>query len=353
MPHKLKVLKMKREIIKIDEEKCNGCGLCIPNCHEGALQIIDGKARLISDLMCDGLGACIGHCPEGAMEIEVREAAPYDEVQVMEEMLKKGRNVVTAHMKHLKDHGEFVFLKQAVGYLMENSGSVDFPVREVIQEVHFYQPGREGNEMATADAGQNRAVSGDTVAGSTGGVQQNHIHNHGGGCPGSRSMSFAPPVSKNNNPASPVKRGSEVAGTVTGNNGTDPSAVSSSELRQWPVQMHLINPQAAHFRGSDLLLAADCVAYSIGNFHDRFLKGKTLAIACPKLDANKEVYLEKLVRLINDARINTITVMKMEVPCCSGIEQMSAMAVESAGRKVPVKSITVGIQGDILHEEWL
>ncbi len=359
---------MKREIIKIDEEKCNGCGLCIPNCHEGALQIIDGKARLISDLMCDGLGACIGHCPEGAMEIEVRDAAPYDEVQVMEEMVKKGRNVVTAHMKHLKDHGEFVFLKQAVGYLMENSEQVDFPVREVIQEVHSYRPGASEHEMATADGGQNRAgashanvggehhgetVSGGKGCGGTDSPAGNHRHHHGGGCPGSISMSFAAPSKNSNNPASQGNPGSGVSGTAPGNNGADALAVNNSQLTQWPVQMHLINPQASHFRGSYLLLAADCVAYSTGNFHDRFLKGKTLAIACPKLDTNKEVYLDKLVRLIDDARINTLTVMKMEVPCCSGIEQMAVMAVKASGRKVPVKSITVGIQGDIRNEEWL
>ena len=353
------MLKMKREIIKIDEEKCNGCGLCIPNCHEGALQIIDGKARLISDLMCDGLGACIGHCPEGAMQIEVREAAPYDEVQVMEEMVKKGRNVVTAHMKHLKDHGEFVFLKQAVGYLMDNSETVDFPVREVILEVHSYRPGAEEHAEAAAAGGQNRAgephvnvsgehhgetVSGGKGCGGTTSPAGNLRHNHGGGCPGSRSMSFAAPLSNGNQTAAPASTGSTDAGAP---------AVNSSQLTQWPVQMHLINPQASHFKGSDLLLAADCVAYSTGNFHDGYLKGKTLAIACPKLDANKEVYLDKLVRLINDARINTLTVMKMEVPCCSGIEQMAVMAVKASGRKVPVKSITVGIQGGIRSEEWL
>ena len=240
------MLKMKREIIKIDEDKCNGCGLCIPNCHEGALQIIDGKARLISDLMCDGLGACIGHCPEGALEIEVREAEPCDEVKVMEQMAK--------------------------------------------------------------------------------------LQNNGNGCPGIMSKSF-------------------IAGNATET--LPPQAENSSELTQWPVQMHLINPQAAHFRKSDLLLAADCVAYAMGNFHGSYLKGKSLAIACPKLDSNRKVYLNKLVSLINDAEINTITVMKMEVPCCSGIQQMAVNAVQSAKRKVPVKSITVGIRGEILSEQWL
>ncbi len=352
---------MKREIIKIDEDKCNGCGLCIPNCHEGALQIIDGKARLISDLMCDGLGACIGHCPEGAMEIEVRDAAPYDEIQVMEEMVKKGRNTVTAHMKHLKDHGEFAFLKQAVGFLMENAGSVNFPVREVIQQVHSYHPGEEEHHQhettgeppeagkTMSGGGCGGAITGATIAGISAGnaVHDGRItkggNSHGGGCPGSRSMSFATPV-KNGTPDAPTAGADNNAGSPAGN---------TSQLTQWPVQMHLINPQAAHFRESDLLLAADCVAYSAGNFHNDYLKGKTLAIACPKLDSNKEVYLEKLVRLINEARINTLTVMKMEVPCCGGIEQIALKAAETASRKVPIKSITVGVQGNILGEQWL
>ncbi len=347
---------MKREIIKIDEEKCNGCGLCIPNCYEGALQIIDGKARLISDLMCDGLGACLGHCPEGAMEIEMREAMPYDEVRVMEEMVKKGRNTVTAHMKHLKDHGEFIFLRQAAEYLMNNSESIDFPVKEVIQQVHHYSPRKENHEPAAADKNNEPerlinsrkenhepAVANGAQVPVASDIAGTAWDARSGGCPGSRSVSFASPAN-NGTPASPAASQVNNAGS---------SEDTPSQLTQWPVQMHLINPGASHFRGSDLLLAADCVAYSMGNFHDGFLKGKTLAIACPKLDSNKEVYLEKLVRLINDARINTVTVMKMEVPCCSGIEQIAMKAVQSANRKVPVKSITVGIRGNILAEEWI
>lgn len=127
---------MKREIIKIDEEKCDGCGLCVPNCHEGALQIIDAKAVLISELMCDGLGACLGHCPQEALTIEEREAEPYDEIAVMKEMIKKGRNVVVAHMKHLKDHREHDFLKQGVRYLLENKEKLEFNPVELIQQVH-------------------------------------------------------------------------------------------------------------------------------------------------------------------------------------------------------------------------
>jgi len=117
---------MKRDIIKINEELCNGCGLCVPNCHEGALQVIDGKVRLISDLMCDGLGACIGHCPLGAITIEQREAEAYDEVKVMADMVSKGKNVVIAHLKHLKEHGEEGFLEEGITYLLSHKEEIKF-----------------------------------------------------------------------------------------------------------------------------------------------------------------------------------------------------------------------------------
>jgi len=301
---------MKRQIIQIDEEKCTGCGECIPNCHEGALQMIDGKARLISDLMCDGLGACIGHCPEGAIEIIEREAQPYDEITVIKEMVSKGKNTVIAHLAHLKDHKEFGFLKQGVRWMQENQSEITFNIEEVMEAVH------NGEEVKEK-------------------VQQEHIHHHhehaGGGCPGSMAK--------------------EINRPETGNEA--PVGDAPSELRQWPVQMHLINPAAGYFQNSDLLLAADCVAFSMGNFHSKFLKGRSLGIACPKLDANKEIYISKLVALIDDAKINTITVMKMEVPCCGGILQMAQMALQQASRKVPIKSITVGISGEIQSEDWV
>ncbi len=293
---------MIREIVNIDEDKCTGCGVCVPNCHEGALQIIDGKARLISELMCDGLGACLGHCPEGAISIEKREADEYDEVVVVRQMVPKGKNVLVAHLKHLKEHGEHGFLKQAVGYLKQHAGEIDFDVNAVIAEVH---------------ASKTEASSGSCAS---------------GGCPGSQPVSFKP-----QNLVYPPGDAAEI-----------PSA-----LRQWPVQMHLINPAAASFKGSDLLVAADCVAFSLGAFHQKYLQGKTLAIACPKLDQGKEIYLEKLIRLINEARVNTITVMIMEVPCCGGLLQLVQMATARANRKVPVKEMVVGIRGEILDEKWV
>lgn len=302
---------MNREIVKIDEEKCTGCGLCIPNCHEGALQIVDGKAILISDLMCDGLGACLGHCPEGALEIINREASPYSESLVMADMVKKTKNVVIAHLKHLIDHNEKEYLRQGIEYLRENASSISLNTQEIIEVTEDYKNQKEKPQTV-------KAVTMD-------------LHNHqGGGCPGSRSQSFKPV------PAALV-----------------PAEDIPSALAQWPVQMHLINPGASHFQQSDFVLAADCVAFSLGNFHGKYLKGKTLGIACPKLDQNKEIYQQKIIRLIDEAKINTITVIIMEVPCCGGLVQLAMNACQQAKRRVPVKAVTVGIQGEILAEDWL
>lgn len=133
---------MKRKIIKIDEEKCNGCGLCIPNCPEGALQIIDGKVRLVSDLYCDGLGACLGHCPKAAITIEERDAEGYDERRVMANIVRQGKNVVIAHLKHLKEHGQAEYFQEAIEYLKENN--IDAPVIEDASSVkHSACPGTE------------------------------------------------------------------------------------------------------------------------------------------------------------------------------------------------------------------
>ena len=288
---------MKRKIIEINEELCNGCGLCIPNCAEGALQIIDDKARLISDLFCDGLGACIGHCPEGAIEIIEREAEPYDEVKTMAlNIVPAGVNTIKAHLEHLKDHGETEYYNQAIKYLKENN-----------------MP----NPLEIANLG---------------GTMHQQQGPAGGGCPGSKAMSFKAQETLNTD-------------LETGER--------PSQLRQWPVQLHLLSPQAGYLKGSDLLLAADCTAFTLGDFHKDYLKNKSLAIACPKLDSNQQIYLEKLISMIDDSNINTITVMVMEVPCCGGLLMLARKAVETANRKIPVKKIVVGVQGNILEEDWL
>ncbi len=307
---------MKRDILKIDEDLCNGCGLCVPNCHEGALQVIDGKVRLVSELMCDGLGACIGHCPEGAITIETREAEPYNEKRVMEQMKDKGKNTVIAHLKHMKDHGETGFLQEGVAYLKEHRPELNFNLDEVLSEVH--------NHGKAPAAPQPSHIQGHA---------HGHSHGHGGGgCPGSKAMVIE-------------KQGADADSTPVGD--------QPSELRQWPVQMHLINPNASYFQGSDLLVAADCVAFSMGGFHSKHLKGKSLAIACPKLDHGSDIYIQKLTALVDTAKVNTITVMMMEVPCCGGLLQMVKSALSQASRKVPVKMMIVGIAGEVLKEEWV
>ncbi|MFP4470916.1 MAG: ATP-binding protein [Bacteroidales bacterium] len=297
---------MKREIIKIDEEKCTGCGLCIPNCHEGALQLIDGKARLVSDLFCDGLGACIGHCPEDAITLEERVAEPYNEALVMQEMVKKGKNTVLAHLEHLKQHQAYDLLDEAIRYIKINN--IDMDVTKP--------------DLATA------GVVHEHMSAVSGGC--------GGGCPGSAAVAFDIDMDEVEQAAQP------------GN-----GAEARSELRQWPVQLHLLNPMAPYFRNADVVLAADCAAFAMGNFHARFLKGKILAIACPKLDSSQESYQQKLVAMINDSRINSITVVRMEVPCCGGLTRLAQMAVQQAARKIPVKQAVVSSQGKVIEEEWI
>ncbi|HNX06034.1 MAG TPA: 4Fe-4S binding protein [Bacteroidales bacterium] len=287
---------MKRTIIKIDEEKCTGCGICVSGCHEGALQIIDNKARLVSELFCDGLGACIGDCPEGAITLEEREAEPYDEIKVMDRISGQGKATILAHLRHLRDHNEKEYVKQSLQYLKEHNL---FP--EIFEEFD--------REIKVAA----------------------HAHHQGGGCPGSKAMDFR-----------------DIKAPV------ETSAVEiDSQLRQWPVQFHLVNPAASYFKNADLLIAADCAAFAYGNFHNDFLKGKTLVIACPKLDSNTESYVQKIKTMIDESKINTITILMMEVPCCGGLLHMTKMAMQEASRKVPVKTIIISLQGKIISEQWI
>jgi NAD-dependent dihydropyrimidine dehydrogenase PreA subunit len=245
-----------REIIEIDEDLCNGCGECVTACAEGAIQIIDGKARLISDIYCDGLGACLGHCPQDALKIIKRESEEFDEAEV------------ERHLQAQK-HG--------------NPAPIQLPLSGVPTPP-------------------------------------------GGGCPGARARSIAT---------------APVASSTSDVNET-------SQLSHWPVQMHLVPPTAPFFAGADVLLSADCVAYAIGGFHQRFLQGKSLAIACPKLDSRQEVYVDKLVAMIDEAKIKSLTVMVMEVPCCSGLVRLVQQAHAQAQRKIPVECLVVNVAGQVL-----
>jgi Pyruvate/2-oxoacid:ferredoxin oxidoreductase delta subunit len=247
-----------RELIRIDEELCDGCGECVPACAEGAIAVIDGKARLISDVYCDGMGACLGHCPRGAITIERVEARPFDEAAV-------------------------------------------------------------ARRKSTVDSRQSAAAAPEAA----------HAHD-GGSCPGSRTLDFRP-----------------AAGAAT------PSAAAMpqpSALRHWPVQLHLVSPAAPYFQGVDVLLAADCVAFAVGDFHANHLAGRSLAIACPKLDSHQEVYLDKLTAFIDSAGIASLTVMVMQVPCCGGLVRLAMQAASRANRAVPMRYIVVGVQGEILEE---
>ena len=272
---------MKRDVIRINEEKCTGCGDCIPGCPEGALQVIDGKARLISDLCCDGLGACIGTCPQGAIEIEQREAEPYDEYQVIENIVKAGPNVIKAHLKHLKDHGQKEFFNQAINFLNEKNIEI---------------PDYEEEPPVTAR------------------------------CPGSMMKDLS---------------GSKLESS------NEPQ-VFSAELRNWPVQLQLLNPNAPYFKNADLLIAADCAPFAYANFHQRFLKNKVLIIFCPKLDKTIKQYVDKLTEIFQMQDIKSISIVHMEVSCCSGIETVVKKALEKAQKNIIIKDYTISINGEII-----
>ena len=268
---------MKRQIIKIDESKCNGCGVCIPNCPEGAIQMIDEKARLISDLFCDGLGACIGECPQGAITTEEREAEPYNERRVMlENIIPKGMNTIKAHLKHLKEHGETNFLEEAQKVLKEENLKVD-----------------------ACDDEKGKLPC---------------------GCPGTMAKALKKKESNN-----------EFSGKI------------QSELKQWPVQLKLINPNAPYLDNADLLIAADCTAFAHGDFHREFIKNKITIIFCPKLDQDIDSYIEKLVEIFKHRSINSITIARMEVPCCGGTEVVVKKAMEEAEKNIPLETKIIKI----------
>jgi NAD-dependent dihydropyrimidine dehydrogenase PreA subunit len=250
---------MLRKIVKIDQDKCNGCGQCVPSCAEGAIKIVNGKAVLEADKLCDGLGACLGDCPLDAITIEERDADEFDEAAV---------------------------------------------------EKHLAAQGRPAPHHAPAQAAAPQAAP---------------AHGHGGGCPGSRAMSFAAP----NQAAS-----------------TEPTGSRQSQLGQWPVQLHLVSTTAAYFQGADLLITADCVPVAYAGYHEDFLKGKAVVMGCPKLDDN-QFYTQKLTELLTKSDVKSVTVLRMEVPCCGGIAMAARQAVAACGKNIPYKEVTIGIQGDI------
>ena len=235
---------MIRRIIHIDEEKCNGCGACAAACHESAIGMVDGKAKLLRDDYCDGLGDCLPSCPTGAITFVEREAAAYDEEAVFANQRKKAEPNKSTH--HLS-----------------------------------------------------------------------------GGCPGSRMRQ--------------MKREATEAPAA---------AKMESQLQQWPVQIKLVPTQAPYFDGAKLLIAADCTAYAYANFHQDFIRGKVVLVGCPKLDSVD--YSEKLEEIIRSNNINSVTVVRMEVPCCGGLEMAAKMALQNSGKFIPWQVVTISVDGKIL-----
>lgn len=263
---------VKRNIVVIDEDKCNGCGLCIGACHEGALQLVDGKARLVRDDYCDGLGACLGECPQGAITVEEREVAPFDEAAVAE---------------HLGTQA---------------------------------QPPPAACPSVQAILG----ALGAKAAG--GGCPPAQARTVGGGCPSAQARTVGGPATAAANDAAP-----------------------ESALRNWPTQLSLVPIQAPYLAGADLLISADCVPFAYAAFHQDLLPGKVVLQACPKLD-DVAAYRAKLTALFAANDIRSVTVARMEVPCCGGLTSVVRGALEEAGSRAPLTVITIGIDGDVLEE---
>jgi Pyruvate/2-oxoacid:ferredoxin oxidoreductase delta subunit len=245
----------KRNIVKIDTDKCTGCGVCIKSCAEGAIQLIDGKARLVSDIYCDGLGACLGTCPEDAITIEVREAAEFDESLV---------------------------------------------------------PGHAAHGQATSAHNQHKS-EGDLPC----------------GCPGTavRTLKREPSCSCSD----------------------QVMEESQSALAQWPVQLKLVPPTAPYLKGADLLLTADCVPFALADYHERYLRGRAVLIGCPKLD-DSQFYVEKLSDIIQTAGLASIKVLRMEVPCCSGLTRIVELAIENSRVRIPFDEVIISIEGRVLQD---
>ena len=273
-----------RTVIEIDETRCDGCGLCVSGCHEGALEVVDGKARVIGDSLCDGLGACIGECPRGAITFVERETEPYDEARVIDSLVPKGIATLAAHLRHLRDHGQLQWLREGIAAL--SSRGITVP------------------EFESADSG---------ASGASGGR-------------GETARAFG------------------AAALESTRRAADGSGSGPSVLRQWPVQLHLVDPSASFLRNADLLVAADCTAYACGSFHVGLLAGRSLVIACPKLDSARERSVEKLRALVESARVASITVAIMDVPCCGGLRVMVEEALAGASRAVPLSTVTVAIE---------
>lgn len=283
---------MKRKIVQIDKELCNGCGLCVSACHEGAIQMLHGKATLISDVYCDGLGDCLPACPTNAIQIIEREAAEYSQEAVDELLAAKATAMPLGSHECSCSSGE-------------------------------------GNSHSH---GEGHGCQSENAFPSFDGVKV-----QGGGCPGSRAMSIQRSDAKTDKQAEVKPSGIAF----------EAPAEQKSELVNWPVQIKLVNARAEYFSGANLLIAADCTAFAYANFHRDFVKDRIVLIGCPKLDDN-QFYAEKLAEILSANDIKSITVLRMEVPCCAGIVSSVKAAILKSQRIVPYNEVTIKLNGEIL-----
>ena len=277
---------MIRRVINIDEDKCNGCGICVNACHEGAIGLVDGKAKLMRDDYCDGLGDCLPTCPTGAITFVEREAVPYNEAAVME---NKKRN------------------QQANNNDSNNNNN------------------NNGGNNNTVSSNNNIDNSGHAAA---------HVHS---GCPGSMMRSL-----RNRNINDSVSENDGITG-----NQAMPCAIQS-RLENWPVQIKLAPVNAPYFKNAKLLIAADCAAYAYAGFHDKFIKDKITLIGCPKLDSTD--YSDKLSEILRYNDIKSITVVRMEVPCCGGLAHAAMKALRKSEKMIPWNVVTISLDGRIIDE---
>ena len=275
-----------RNIVHIDQEKCNGCGLCVSACAEGAIQMVDGKAKLVSDVYCDGLGACLGHCPQDAIHIEVREAAEFDEAQVKKLLAAQGR--------------EFVPPAHTV------------PAKPAVSPAAHHVPGGcPGSALRSMPGGD------------------------GGGCPGTKLRQMQ------------KKLADAVSARPAADAGAVPAALS--ELTHWPVQLRLVPPHAPFLQGAELLLVGDCVPFACADFHSRFLKGRPVLVACPKLD-DADSNIDRLAAVLAEGGVKSVTVVHMEVPCCRGLVHQLKQAAQIIGSSIPLRTAVIGIDGTVISE---
>jgi len=283
--------KTKRQMIQVDEEKCDGCGQCIPGCPEGALQIVAGKARLVREGYCDGLGACLGECPNGALRVVELESDQYDEAGVISHLRQTAPEALDKHLAHLREHAPEL-------------------ARQAERVMAAGWAPAAGNRSDAANRQEPEACPTPARA---------------AGCPPAEIHFGAPDALEAPAPAADAAGGR-----------------LPSELSQWPVQLRLLPVRAPFFQGADLTLVADCVPFANPNFHADVLKGTAVAVGCPKLD-DAQVYVEKVTQILGANDIRSLKVVYMEVPCCRGLVWIAEQALARSGKQIPYESEMVRI----------